>query len=121
MTDEELNARFAQMADAIGRIADATSQESTRLEAAVERVADASSHGIQRLEAAQFRFQEQLGDIVRAFREQAEQHDRAIAENQQQIQELRLRQAESDERFEILLQEIRFLIRRQHPPQEDAG
>lgn len=114
MTDEELNARFAQMADAVGRIAEAASRGDQHLEEQMER-------GFQRVEAAQLRFQEQLGDIVRAFREKAEQQDRLLEQHEQELQELRQRQAESDQRFEILLQEIRFLNRRleQQPPQDE--
>lgn len=58
MTDEELNARFAQMADAVGRVADTSA-----------RNAEASAQGFQRVERAQLRFQEQLGDLAGVVRQ----------------------------------------------------
>ena len=96
MTEEELNARFGQLVD------------------------------------AQLRFQSQLGDLARIFRDKTQQQDRLIEQHErlidqheqliekheQEIQALQQRQAESDERFNVLLQEIRFLIRQQQPPPE---
>ncbi len=38
------------------------------------------------------------------------------AENERRDQEFRQRQAESDQRFNILLEELRYLIRQQQPP-----
>ena len=98
MTDEELNARFAQMADAVGRVA-----------------------------GAQLRFQEQLGDLAGIIRQviaRQDRHEQELEEyrrkHEQELAQIRQRQAESDQRFDVLLQEIRFLIRQQQPPQEDA-
>ncbi len=103
MTEEELNARFGQLVD------------------------------------AQLQFQSQLGDLARIFREKTqqqdrlieqqdrlikqherliEQHEQLIEKHEQDIQAQQQRQAESDERFNVLLQEIRFLIRQQQPPPE---
>ncbi len=65
---------------------------------------------------AQVRFQSQLGDLARIFRERAQQQDLLIEKHEQEIQPLQQRQAESDERFNMLLEEIRFLIRQQQPP-----
>ncbi len=94
MTDEELNARFAQMADAVGRVAH-----------------------------AQLRFQEQLGDLAGVVRQviaRQDRHEQELAEfrrqHEQELAEFRRRQEESDQRFNVLLQEIRFLIRQQQPP-----
>lgn len=89
MTDEELNARFAQMADAVGRVAQ-----------------------------AQLRFQEQLGDLAGVVRQviaRQDRHEQELAEFRQELAEFRQRQEESDQRFNVLLQEIRFLIRQQPP------
>jgi len=94
MTDEELNVRFGLLVD------------------------------------AQLRFQSQLGDLARIFRERDQQkdqliekqdrliekHEQLIEKHEQELQALQQRQAESDERFNVLLQEIRFLIRQQQPP-----
>jgi len=87
MTDAELNARFAQMADAVGRVA-----------------------------TAQLRFQEQLGDLAGVVRQVIARQDR----HEQELAEFRQRQAESDQRFNVLLEEVRFLIRQQQrPPQPE--
>ena len=94
MTDEELNARFTQLADAVTRVAETQS----RFQEQVAR--------------GHVRFQEQLGDLAGFMRQMAERQDR----HEQEIQALKQRQVESDERFNVLLQEIRFLIRQQQPP-----
>ncbi|MCF2971784.1 hypothetical protein L1047_11315 [Synechococcus sp. Nb3U1] len=44
------------------------------------------------------------------------QNQRDQAEFRQRMEELRQRQVESDQRFKILLKEIRFLIRQQKSP-----
>jgi hypothetical protein len=85
MTNEELNDRFAQMADAVGHIAD-----------------------------AQLGTQKQIGllsDLMQRVIERQEQQE-------QEIREIHLRQEESDQRFNILLEEIRFLIRQQRPRED---
>ncbi len=109
MTDEELNDRFAQVADAVGRVAH-----------------------------AQLRFQEQLGDlagVVRQVLARQDRHEQELAEFRQEqadfrqelvefrqeLVKFRQRQEESDQRFNILLQEIRFLIRQQQPPPEEEA
>ncbi len=98
MTDAELNARFAQMADAVGRVA-----------------------------TAQLRFQEQLGDLAGVVRQviaRQDRHEQELMEfrqrHDQELAEFRQRQAESDQRFNVLLEEIRYLIRQQQqPPQPE--
>ncbi|NJO85304.1 MAG: hypothetical protein HC818_00065 [Synechococcaceae cyanobacterium RM1_1_27] len=54
-----------------------------------------------------------MADVVRQLGERQEQRH---AEYEQRHAELRQRQAESDQRFDILLQEIRYLARRNGTP-----
>ncbi len=96
MTDEELNEKFGRLVD------------------------------------AQLRFQDQLGDLARLMREDREDRQRRWAEQERKWaeqerkwaeQELinaesRQRHEENEQLFNILLEEIRFLIRQQHPPEE---
>lgn len=60
------------------------------------------------LERAQIRFQEQLGELASYVRQVVERQDR----HDRELEEIRQRQVESDLRFDVLLQEIRYLIRR---------
>lgn len=77
-----------------------------------------------RLVDAQLRFQDQLGEMARLMREdredrqrrQAEQ-ERRWAEQERLNAESRKRHEEHEQRFNVLLEEIRFLIRQQHPPE----
>ncbi len=103
MTEEELNARFAQMADAVGRVAN-----------------------------AQLRFQEQLGDLAGVVRQviarqdrheqEMEEFRRRQEESDRRFERLQQQQAETDQRFNVLLQEIRFLVRQQQqPPQNEES
>ncbi|MEN9225863.1 MAG: hypothetical protein Q6L60_02660 [Thermostichus sp. HHBFW_bins_43] len=93
MTDEELNQRFAQLTEA------------------VSRVAEASTQGMDRLLTGQLALQRlggQLSEVVLEIRAE-------VAQLKQENANLRQRQAETDARFNVLLEEIRFLIRRQFP------
>ncbi|MEN9221858.1 MAG: hypothetical protein Q6M04_05410 [Thermostichus sp. BF3_bins_97] len=93
MTDEELNQRFAQLAEA------------------VSRVSEASTQGMDRLLTGQLALQRlggQLSEVVLEIRAE-------VAQLKQENANLRQRQAETDARFNVLLEEIRFLIRRQFP------
>ncbi len=64
---------------------------------------------------AQLHVQEQIGDLAGIMRQVIARQDRHEAE----LQDLRQRQAESDQRFDILLQEIRYLIHQQQPPTQE--
>ncbi|NJK65076.1 MAG: hypothetical protein HC921_22305 [Synechococcaceae cyanobacterium SM2_3_1] len=99
MTDEELNDRFAQMADAVGKIADA--QLGTQKQ--IGLLSDLMQHVIER--------QEQQEQEIQEIRQRQLHHD-------EEMEKFHQRQEESDQRFNILLEEIRFLIRQQRP-QED--
>lgn len=97
MTDEELNEKFSRLVD------------------------------------AQLRFQDQLGEMARlmredrqeqarineAFRQRHIQHDEEMERFRQRIDESNRRHEENEQRFNVLLEEIRFLIRQQRPPAED--
>ncbi|MEN9222012.1 MAG: hypothetical protein Q6L60_15360 [Thermostichus sp. HHBFW_bins_43] len=95
MTDEELNERFGRLVD------------------------------------AQLRFQEQLGDmagilrqVVQRVDQVAQRMDQVVANqerHEQELQEFRQRQAETDQRFNVLLEEVRYLIRRQEPEPGSQG
>lgn len=101
MTDEELNARFSMLA------------------------------------AAQIRFQDQVSEIVQVFRERIEAQDRLVDVIQARITVIetqveamqaevnriqaeternRERQNEADQRFNVLLEEVRYLIRQMGQP-----
>ncbi len=101
MTDEELNARFSMLA------------------------------------AAQIRFQDQVSEIVQVFRERIEAQDRLVDVIQARITVIetqveamqaevnriqaeternRERQDEADQRFNVLLEEVRYLIRQMGQP-----
>ncbi len=71
---------------------------------------------------AQLRFQGQLGDMARIFRDRIEAQDRAIEVQDrtierldQAIEEIRQGRVEIDQRFTVLLEEFRYLIRQQRP------
>lgn len=120
MTDEELNQRFAHLADAISRVADAGSSGMRDLKQTVERLVD-----LQLTSQNQFG---NLAQVVLALREEGRQmQQRQIQMEERQIQleerqiQLEERQAESDQRFEIILQEIRYLIRHQHGSDTSAN
>ncbi len=100
MTEEELNERFAQLAEA------------------VSRVSEASTRGMDRLLTGQLALQRlggQLSEVVLEIRAEVAQLKAERQQRAAEIAELRQRQAETDARFNILLDEIRFLIRRQFP------
>lgn len=72
-------------------------------------------------EAQHFReFQQQQAEEIRQQQAENERRDAEIqqqrAENERRDQEFRQRQAETDQRFNILLEELRYLIRQQQPP-----
>ncbi len=112
MTKEELNERFAQLAEA------------------VSRVSEASTRGMDRLLTGQLALQRlggQLSEVVLEIRAEVAQLKADREQNQIQqeqrtaeIVELRQRQAETDARFNVLLDEIRFLIRRQFPEEDQS-
>ncbi|NJL98461.1 MAG: hypothetical protein HC924_06395 [Synechococcaceae cyanobacterium SM2_3_2] len=56
---------------------------------------------------AQLRFQEQLGEMGGIVRLSLERH----AEHERELDAIRQRQAEQDQRFDVLLEELRYLIR----------
>lgn len=92
MTDDQLNQRFGQLVD------------------------------------AQLRFQQQLGDMAGVVRDLAENQRQIIQQQEwmmerqewmmQRQEQILHRLEESDQRFNVMLQEIRFLIRRL-PPTDD--
>lgn len=73
---------------------------------------------------AQLRFQEQLGEMAGLLRGTMTTVDTLakrvddLASGYERIQE---RQDETDRRFEVLLDEIRFLIRQQRPPEDPTN
>ncbi|MGF1577166.1 MAG: hypothetical protein ACFCU9_14745, partial [Cyanophyceae cyanobacterium] len=87
MTDEE---RFDKLADAI------------------ERVADASSSGIQMLTQAQLATQHQIGLMSAEMIRLGKQVEQVSA----QQAAMQVRQAEQDQRFDVLLGEIRHIVQR---------
>jgi hypothetical protein len=72
-----------------------------RLADAIERVADASATGIQRLTEVQLATQQQIGFI-----------SQQMLAMQQQQSAMQQRQTEQDQRFDILLGEIRHIVQR---------
>lgn len=148
MTDEELNARFGEMSSAITQLAQAQIQFVERMEqgqaelrqdqaelrqVVMETRADlaqlATTQSQMAQEQAELRqlvvqtridlaqFVEWAGIVTLAVEELRE----GQARHERLIERLDQRQAESDQRFEVLLEEIRFLIRqRQFPAQEEG-
>ena len=94
MTDEE---RFNKLADAI------------------ERVADASTAGIQMLTHAQLATQQQMGLMATEIIRLGQRVDQVVTQ-QAAMQE---RQAEQDQRFDVLLGEIRHIVQRLDDRSED--
>jgi hypothetical protein len=80
MTNEEIEARFVQLAEAVTKVADT-----------VTKVAE-----------SQLALQALTGRMAEV-----------VLEVRQEVRQLKQHQAESDQRFEVLLEEIRFLIRNQ--------
>ena len=93
-----------------------------RLVAAVERVADASSTGIHNLEQAHLGLVSQVGllaDITRRVVDRVDtiaQQQAIMQEQQYAMQEqqnaMLQRQTEQDQRFDVLLGEIRHILQR---------
>ncbi|MCJ2541596.1 hypothetical protein [Thermostichus vulcanus] len=129
MTDEELNQRFAQLAEAVTRVAEASTQGIERLSERIEAINTASMRGMDRLLTGQLALQQLCGQLsevaleIRAEVAQLKANHAQIQIQQEQraseITDLHQRQAETDARFNVLLDEIRFLIRRQLPPEEE--
>jgi chromosome segregation ATPase len=125
MTEEELNERFAQLAEAVSRVAEASTRGMERLSERIEQVNSVSTRRMDRLLTGQLALQRlggQLSEVVLEIRAEVAQLKADREQNQIQqeqraaeIAELRQRQAETDARFNVLLDEIRFLIRRQFP------
>ena len=104
-----------------------------RLAGAIERVAVVSAESIsnlsRRLEESQLRFQEQLGDMAGIVRQVVQQQavlqhqQEALQRQQEALQQqqegIQQRQSEQDQRFDVLLQELRFIARRL-PPEEGS-
>lgn len=108
MTNDELEAGLVRVANAL------------------ENLAATTNSGFTQLTQAQLRFQGQLGDLARIFQARIDAQDRIVEEIRVEVQEMRVemealqqRQAESDQRFEVLLVEVRYLIR-QLPPQPES-
>ncbi len=78
-----------------------------------------SQSSIDQLTNAQLRFQSQLGDMARIFQARIEEHERVITEMRAETQAIKQQQLESDQRFEVLLAEIRYLIRQFSPPDSE--
>ena len=86
-----------------------------RLAAAVERVADASSTGIHNLEQAHLGLVSQVGllaDITRRVVDRVDTIAQQQAIMQQQQNAMLQRQTEQDQRFDVLLGEIRHILQR---------
>ncbi len=123
MTDEELNQRFAHLAEAVSRVAEASTQGIERLSERIEAVNTASMRGIDRLLTGQLALQQlcgQLSEVVLEIRAEIAQLQTDHQQRASEIADLRQRQAETDARFNVLLDEIRFLSRRQLPPEEES-
>jgi len=130
MTKEELNERFAQLAEAVSRVAEASTRGMERLSERIEQVNSVSTRRMDRLLTGQLALQRlggQLSEVVLEIRAEVAQLKADREQNQIQqeqrtaeIVELRQRQAETDARFNVLLDEIRFLIRRQFPEEDQS-
>ncbi|NJK61750.1 MAG: hypothetical protein HC921_02845 [Synechococcaceae cyanobacterium SM2_3_1] len=113
MTDEELNARFAQMTDAVSRLAESTDDRVQELRENDRLL----NNKFDRLVDAQLRFQDQLGEMARLMREDREDRQRRQAEQERINEESRKRHEEHEQRFNILLEEIRFMNRQRQTPE----
>ena len=122
MTNEELNERFSLLADSVSRVADASTNGIRQL---VENSA-LRDERIRQLVDGQLALQRlggQLSEIVLESREETrrlrleheEEARRLRLEHEEEARQFRQRQEESDQRFDVLLQEIRYLIRRKDP------
>ncbi|NJK61922.1 MAG: hypothetical protein HC921_03840 [Synechococcaceae cyanobacterium SM2_3_1] len=85
---------------------------------------DQIRQNFEQLIKAQLRFQDQLGEMAGLLRGTMATVDTlakrvdVLASGYERIQE---RQDETDRRFEVLLDEIRFLIHQQRPPEDPAN
>lgn len=105
MTEEELNTRFGEMSNAIAQLA----QAQIRMEQGQAELRQVVMEA--RADMAQFtNWAEIMTQAVEELRAGQTRHE-------QFIERIDRRQAESDQRFEVLLKEIRFLIRQQPPAQ----
>ncbi len=117
MTDEEINSRFAHMAEAVARLAessDARIQELRENDRLLSEKMDRLVDGYLALQQNLGTTSELLRQVIRENQQwRAEQEERK-AEQERINEEFRQKNAESDQRFNILLEEIRFLIRQQN-------
>jgi hypothetical protein len=136
MTDEELNERFAQLAEAVSRVAEAGTVGMRELrevilgqQTSMRELRDivlGQQTSMRELRDIVLGQQASLGLLSRMLLESQERaaEDRAsqaqvVQEIRTEIQQVHERQAESDRRFDVLLNEIRYLIRQQQPPEAD--
>jgi galactokinase len=142
MTDEELNLRFAQMSEAVASLAASSQTQFLQLDQKVAQVADTVARlaestdarnqelkendrliaeKLDRLVDGYLGLQQNLGTTSELLRQvirenqrwRAEQEERRV-EQERINDEFRQKHAESDQRFNVLLEEIRFLIRQQN-------
>ena len=118
-----------RLANIVERFINASSARQDQLETKQEQLEARQAQVENRqsqLERAQIRFQEQLGELagyVRQAMERQDQRDRELEEyrrrHDEELEQIRQRQAESDQRFDVMLQEIRYLIRQQRSAEDD--
>jgi hypothetical protein len=112
MTNEDLNDNFARLASAIERVSEASTQGLGEIKENQRQF----QNNQKKLQLAQLGTQTQIGllsDMMRQSWERMDQHEASM-------EQLRHRQVEQDQRFDVLLDELRYLIRNQHPPQPDV-
>ncbi len=131
MTDEELNARIAQMTDAVARLAETTDSRFEQMANAVSRLAESTDSRIQELTENDRKLTQKLDQLAEGYLGlqktmgvTADLLQGLIRENRQwrveqaQInEESHRRHEEHEQRFNVLLEEIRFMNRQQHPPE----
>ncbi|MGF1575109.1 MAG: hypothetical protein ACFCU9_04065 [Cyanophyceae cyanobacterium] len=126
MTDEDLNQKFMQLTTAVERVAEASSYGLAELKENQKQFLDNQK----KLQLAQLGTQAQIGLLSDMMRQSIERMDRDEAEMQRQqeaterhqaeMERLNQQQAEQDKRFDVLLAEIRYLIRRQFPSEDET-
>ncbi len=117
-TNDELEAALNQLANTVGRLTETVNATLGHFKERQDQV----DEQLDWLTDAQLRFQSQLGELAQIFQARIEAQDRAIERLDQAIQEIRSEiqeikkwRVETDQRFEILLAELRYL-NQQRPP-----
>jgi hypothetical protein len=110
----ELTAQTRAIADSNARAILANSQETAEL----KEVARALTNHSERMTTTFMNLMDTMAEIAQRQEQHKAENDQRQAENEQRHAENAQRQAESDQRFNILLEEIRFINRRINPDPE---